>query len=285
MSLARVLLFCVGGLLPLIGAACESAERRLCKKQLEQLVAYRANAMDTAFGDLFLMPERIEVKFYSSDDERYGYFQGRVGYDAERRVVAIPVRLITAKTPNPLRQSVYYWPYYEDGSYRDEFKIIGAVDNALWTAYLQEAAKAHGQTWPHAGCASVDVNKRLPCEMLAAGVVEHLTAIRMPLFNENRLDMIWPERFADFQRTVWLQDSQYENVRRYGGILLLKPLIAQFGVPRALAYVAQTPFEVHEGNLRLAALRYQRQAREVLGAQLHAAERAGEPVAALFGNH
>ncbi|MET0987760.1 MAG: hypothetical protein ABW034_20375 [Steroidobacteraceae bacterium] len=65
----------------------------------------------------------------------------------------------------------------------------------------------------------------------------------MQLFNENRLDLIWPEDFTEFQRTVWLQDPQYADVRRYGGILLVKPLIAQFGVPRALAYVAQTPLK------------------------------------------
>lgn len=279
----RVLLF--GSLLlPLLGVACESSERRTCKKQIEQLIAYRSSAMEHAFGDLFLLPDHIEVQFYSVDDPLNARFQGHVGYDAEHRVVVVPLRLISAKTPNPLRMAAYYWPYYDDGSYRDQFKIIGAVDNALWTAYLQEAAKARGQTWPHAGCTSLDVSKRLPCEMLGAGIVEHLTAFRVPLFNENRLDLIWPDDFADFQHTVWLQDSQYADVRRYGGILLLKPLIAQFGVPRALAYVAQTPFEVREGSVRLAALRYQRQARQVLTAQVQTAE-AGEPVAAVFGNH
>ncbi|MET0660344.1 MAG: hypothetical protein ABW110_19545, partial [Steroidobacteraceae bacterium] len=270
-------------LLPLLGLACESSERRICKKQIEQLIAYRASAMEAAFGDLFLLPEKIEVAFYSIEDAQYGHFQGRVGYDAEHRVIAVPVRLITAKTPNPLRMAAYYWPYYQDGTYRDEFKLIGAVDNALWTAYLQEAAQSHGLSWPHAGCLTTDLGKRLPCEMLTAGIVEHLIAVRVPLFNENRLDLIWPEDFAGFQRTVWLQDAAYADVRRYGGILLLKPLIAQFGVPRALAYVAQTPFEVRESSLRVAALRYQQQARRVLTAQVESAAQ-GEPVAAVFGN-
>jgi len=53
-------------------------------------------------------------------------------------------------------------------------------------------------------------------------------------------------------------------VQRYGGIMLIKPLIDEFGVPRTLAYVAQTPFRVEENNLREAALHYQERARESL---------------------
>jgi hypothetical protein len=53
-------------------------------------------------------------------------------------------------------------------------------------------------------------------------------------------------------------------VQRYGGILLIGPLIDQFGVPKALAYIAQTPFHVEDNNMRLSAQRYQERARKVL---------------------
>jgi hypothetical protein len=53
-------------------------------------------------------------------------------------------------------------------------------------------------------------------------------------------------------------------VQRYGGILLIGPLIDQFGVPRALAYIAQTPFLIEDNNLRLSAQRYQEKARQTL---------------------
>jgi len=64
---------------------------------------------------------------------------------------------------------------------------------------------------------------------------------------------------------VWRTDQEYQDVQRYGGIMLIKPLIDEFGVPRTLAYIAQTPFRVDENdNLRQAALHYQERARESL---------------------
>jgi hypothetical protein len=65
---------------------------------------------------------------------------------------------------------------------------------------------------------------------------------------------------------VWRTDQEYLDVQRYGGIMLIKPLIEEFGVPRTLAYVAQTPFRVEDNNMRAAAQRYQEHAREVLNA-------------------
>src|SRR4030095_1716727 len=125
--------------------------------------------------------------------------------------------------------------------------------------------RARGMQWPHKECSAVDVGRRLPCEMLVKGIAENVKALRGPLFNVNRVDQIWPDDFSTFRKRVWRTDQEYLDVQRYGGILLLKPLIEEFGVPRTLAYVAQTPFRVEENNnLREAALQYQERAREAL---------------------
>lgn len=80
--------------------------------------------------------------------------------------------------------------------------------------------------------------------MVLAGIVEHLTTIRLPVFNENRLDTILAQDFTRFRRQVWLDDAEYAAVKRYSGILRMRPLIAQFGVMHVVVYAAQTPFEV-----------------------------------------
>jgi hypothetical protein len=262
-AFGRVLALC-SYLLPLVGTACGVDDRHLCKQRWQQLISYRAAAIGYAFGDSFALPDRIDVVFFSADDPDYGQLRGRVAYDSKRQVLLISRALRSTTFPRPLSSAQAYWPFYADGSYHDTLKIVGAIDNALWTAILQEAAEARGLSWPHAGCASIDVGRRLPCEMVVAGIVEYLTTQRLPMFNENRLDTIWPEDFARFRNKVWLGDSEYEHVKRYGGIMLMRPLIAQFGVMPVMAYAAQTPFDVREPSLRLAALRYQQQAREAL---------------------
>jgi hypothetical protein len=274
----RVLVFCTGVVWSMASAACGVDDQNLCKRRFEQLIAHRAAAIQGAFGDPFMLPDKIGVQFFFAEDPNYGHLYRRVAYDPERRVIVVSRSLMHSKFPNPLGSAAYYWPFYENGRYRDDLKIVGQIDNALWTAFLQESARARGLSWPHEACESTDVGRRLPCEMVLSGVVEHLTTIRLPIFNENRLDRIWPDDYARFSSTVWLQDDAYVDVKRYGGILLVKPLIAEFGVLRAMAYVAQTPFEVRESSLRAAALRYQREARNVLSAQVPA---RGEPVANL----
>ena len=268
-AFGRILILC-GSLLPLLSMACGVDDRRLCNERWRQLISYRATAIEYAFGNPFALPDRIEIEFFSADDPHYGQLTGRVAYDSRRHVLLVSRSLRTAAFPLPLRAAQAYWPFYQNGSYNDEFKVIGAIDNALWTAYLQEAAEAQGLSWPHAACTSIDVGRRLPCEMVLAGIVEHLTALRMPIFNENQLDTIWPEDFTRFRRKVWLGDPEYEAVKRYGGIMLMRPLIARFGVMPVIAYAAQTPFVVPEPSLRLAALRYQQQAREALERQTQA---------------
>ena len=142
-----------------------------------------------------------------------------------------------------------------------------AVDNAIWGAYLQEAARKKGLSWPHENCESADIGRRLPCEMLVEGIAAQLTAIRDPLFNRNRLDRIWPSDFRTFRNRVWRKDDRrYLEVQRYGGLMLVKPLIDRYGAPSALVYFAQTPFEMQEEDLRSSVLRYQERASEWLEA-------------------
>lgn len=266
---ARVLVL-VGCLLPLVSMACGVEDRRLCKERWRQLISYRAEAIQYAFGDPIALPERIDIKFFAADDPDYGHLSGRVAYDSKQHILLVSRVLQHVEFPRPLRSAQAYWQFYLDGSYHDTYKVIGAIDNALWTAYLQEAAEAEGLTWPHAACTSIDVGRRLPCEMVLSGIVEHVTALRLPIFNENQLETLWSQDFARFRRKVWFGDAEYEAVKRYGGIMLMRPLIAQFGVMPVLAYAVKTPFDVHEPSLRVAALRYQQQAREALTRQRQA---------------
>lgn len=272
---------CAGCLLWQLGSACETGRRSECEDRLGELVAYRAEAIERAFGNLVgVMPAKIDIKFVGPGDAEYSRYSKRVAYDVAQETLIIPRHLASARVPKPLRASAYYWPFYENSLYRQTFPVIPAVDNALWGAYLQEAAKTRGLTWPHASCRSSDITERLACEMLVGGIAEHLTAIKRPLFNSNRLDRIWPEDFAAFRERVWRRDDGwYRDVQRYGGLLLIEPLIDEFGVPLTLFYVAQTPFEIENDNLRASALEYQRKAREWLEAQ-PASDDAGD---ATFG--
>lgn len=271
----RVLIVWAGALFPLLGVACESGDRHTCMEQFRALVSYRTEAIEAAFGDFFgALPGEIQIKFFSSRDHEYDRLGGREAYDQKRRILMFPRRVLGAKTPNPLRWAGYYWPYYQNERYQQEFPIIDVIDNLLWNAYLQEAAKARGLSWPHKECVSADVAQRLPCEMLIKGIAEHVKALRGPLFNVNRIDRIWPEDFAEFQRRVWRKsDPEYLDVQRYGGILLAEPLVSEFGLLRAIAYMAQTPFHIEDNNLRISALRYQQRAREAL-----IAARNGKPL-------
>lgn len=260
----RLGLACFTFLFPLLGLTCESVNREHCKQRFAQLVTYRTEAITTAFGDLLgTLPEALEVRFVSSKE--LSATDGKEIYDAERRTLVFPRRLLSAKLPNPMRVAAYYWPFYENDQYRVAFPVVETIDQLIWAAYMQEAAKSQGLSWPHKDCKSNDLGERLPCEMLVEGINEHLKEVRAPIFNANRVDLIWPEDFAGFRRGLWHKgDQMYLDVQRYGGILLIRPLIDQFGVPRALAYIAQTPFHVEDNNLRLSAQRYQERARQML---------------------
>ena len=255
-----------GAWFPLVGLACEGADVRHCQEQFVALVSSRAEAIEAAFGDLSgAMPPQIRVRFVKSADPDYARFDGNIAYDKQRQLLIFPRRVLSAKLPNPLRFAFYYWPFYQEVRYRQAFPVIEAVDDVLWSAYLQEAAKAQGLSWPDQNCKSLDVGKRLPCEMTVKGIEEHIKSRSSRIFNSNRVDRIWPENFADFRRHVWhLDDPQYLDVQLYGGILLVRPLINEFGAARAFAYVAQNPFQMEKDDLHASALHYQERAREVL---------------------
>lgn len=255
-------------MLPSLAIAC-STNRQECKEQVGELVSYRAEAIERAFGDLLeVMPARIPVKFVGPKDAEYRRYSKRVAYDPLQDSLIVPRSLMSARIPSPIGASVYYWPFYQNELYRETFPLIAAVDNALWGAYLQEAAQARGRTWPHETCSSANIAEFLPCEMLVTGVAAHLTDLHNPMFNANRLDRIWPEDFSSFRERVWRKDDpRYRDVQHYGGLLLVKPLIDEFGVPPVLFYVAQTPFIIENENLRESALRYQERAREWLTQQ------------------
>lgn len=263
--MVRLAVILAGTLLPVLGMACESADRRSCMNQFRQLVSYRMEAIEGAFGDFFgVMPEEIKIRFVGVKDHEYGKLE-REAYDQQKRTLVFPRRALGAKTPNPLRWASYYWPYYQEERHREEFPIVGQIDNLLWNVFLQEAARARGLSWPHKECVSSDVGKRLPCEMVIKGVAEHVKTLRGPMFNVNRLDRIWPEDFAAFEKRVWRRSNQeYLEVQRYGGIMLAEPLVSEFGVLPTIAYMAQTPFHLEDNNLRVSAERYQQRARAAL---------------------
>jgi hypothetical protein len=262
----RLWIACASMLFPLLGMACEGNRNR-CQKQFSTLVAYRAQAIESAFGDLFgTLPSHVKIKFVSSRDPEYKRFGGEEAYDHERQEMIIPRRMLSGRTPVPTRWAKRYWPYYESAYNRSEYPIIETIDNLWWSAYLQEAAQERGLSWPDKDCESADVGKRLPCEMVASGVTHMVKDVRGPIFNSNRVDRIWPDDFSEFRKRVWRGGQEYTDVQRYGGIMLVQPLADEFGVARTLMYLAQTPFRIENDNLHTSALRYQQQARAELGA-------------------
>jgi hypothetical protein len=257
---------CISLLLPTVGLTCEYDQQRQCEQQLVKLLSYRTEAIEGAFGDLSLaQPAQLQVKFIGSKDAEYPLMQRSMRYDAERNLLLVPRSFARWKLPNPLRAAANYWPFYANDASRQAFPIVEAIDDALWTMFLEEAALSGGYAWPHRNCNSDDLSKRLPCRMLLSASARFVKVRSDALFNENRLDRIWPDDFASFeQRNYRYDDPSFADVQRLGGILLMRPLIGEFGVPRVLAYVAQTPLVVEDNSLRISALRYQEQARTAL---------------------
>lgn len=248
-------------LLPTVGSSCDF-ERRKCEKKILELVSYRSQAIEGAFGDLSLaLPAELQIKFVRSKDV------GRaIVYQPESKSLLLPRSLTSAKLPNPVRRAAYYWPFYQNEISREAFPVVEAIDDALWNVFLQEAARSHGNSWPHSNCNAIDIAKRLPCHMLLSAAARFVKVRGNVVFNENRIDRIWPDDIAAFdERNFRRDDPDYADVLRFGGILLLRPLVAEFGLPSVLAYVAQTPLLIEENSLRTSALRYQEQARDTLG--------------------
>jgi hypothetical protein len=229
------------------------------------LVIMRLEAIEGAFGPLFgPLRKEMRVKFVSAGDATYASATP-AAYEGTQHMLIFRRELQRAVTHDMLRAAAAYWPYYQNAYARGAFPLVEIVDDALWTAHLQESAQEHGLSWPHDGCNSTDVAQRLGCEMLMAGVRESVRSTNGPLFNLNRIDRLWPEDLRVLYHGAWRRnDRDYGDVRRLGGISLIQPLVRQFGAPRVFAYVAQTPFRIEENNVKLSALRYQERARSAL---------------------
>ena len=257
----RLVLACLGILIPALGMACGLK----CERDFARLVSYRTEAITTAFGDVYaLLPNDIPIKFITEKDPGYALFWEGKAFDPEQRTLRFPIEFILMRMPEYLEDAVAYWPYYQDSYIRKRFPVIEAIDNVLWGIYLQQEAQAKGLSWPPADCQSVDIPKRLACEMMSGGIAESIKNRPMPLFNGNRLDRILPSDFPRFRKRVLRTDREYHDVQRYGGILLVGPLITEFGVSRMLSYFAQTPFLIEDDDLQGSVLRYQQRARAAL---------------------
>lgn len=230
------------------------------------LVCMRAAAIEAAFGGLFDGADvDIRVEVVRADDLRYPRVS-MASYDPAQHTLYFR-RAVLGSTEDAWPGWVLsYWPYYGSEEARITYPIIEIVDAALWNAHQRRAAHERNLTWPHEDCGAIDIARRLGCEMLVSATSERWRSLTSPLFNANRVDRLWPESLTEFERRAWTRGGrEYDQVRRLGGLLLIEPLIREFGVPRVFAYVARTPFRIEGGNVRLSALRYQEQARRALG--------------------
>jgi hypothetical protein len=248
---------------PTVVPSPERAAPTAREQQFARLVSERASAIDLAFGETFA-PRVQELRIMLVRSGKWAAEHPTGDYEPETRTLYFAQRLQYEEAPISTAYTTQYWPWYGP-SVRGVFPVVEVIDGALWTVVLEEAARAHDLTWPHAACRSFDIVERLPCEMLLYGVAGHTTQATPPLFNENRMSDIWPENLVEFRARVWRGDDQaLRNARKYGGYLLLRPLVRRFGVPRTLSYIASTPFRVEQNNVRLSAERYQRAAEEAL---------------------
>ncbi|MFL6618767.1 MAG: hypothetical protein ACJ8MH_09195 [Povalibacter sp.] len=186
-------------------------------------------------------------------------------YDAAGNILTFRRDLIGRVSDDTSAAASSYWWYYEHPEMQNQFPSIEIIDDALWNAVLAEVAGSHDLVWPPQNCSSNEVSSRLACQMMMAGIKDHLHSRRGRLYNENRLDMLWPEDLQSLERFGWQHDDpQYDRVRTLGGAQLIRPLMRQFGTARVLAYVAQTPFNIEQNNVRESALMYQARARSAL---------------------
>lgn len=236
------------------------------ERRFFELVVMRATAIDLALGPILNgTGEKIIVDFARRDDDTYPR-DGPMAYDPERHTLIFRRSLVSSVTRGVKSWAKAYWPYYKNAEIRALLPIIELIDDALWMTHLQEAAYRKGLSWPNQDCGSLEIEKRLGCEMLVYGV-EASRRQAQPFFNSNRIDLIWPENLQEQGARNWRPgDVAYRDVQQLGGSMLLRPLIAEFGVPRVLQYIAQTPFSIKDGNVRASAQRYQEQARLALTA-------------------
>jgi hypothetical protein len=259
----------------LIACACADASKvsiegdgnkPLRQRQFARLVSSRFEAIETAFGPLSgTLGTRVQLVFKRDNEHEPGELVYASAYDPQRNALVFSSRVLYQAFPSAEAAVLQYWPFYENEVLQSEFPIVGLIDAALWDAFLQESAISSGQTWPPADCRSPQVEKKLPCAMTVRAAFDYIRQLRQPLFNENRLDRILPENYTDFcTQSMRTTSREYQDVERYGGILLLKPLIVEFGIPRTLAYAARTPFSIQGNNMRTSVQKYQERARAAL---------------------
>lgn len=245
----------------LIRPRAPSVERRFL-----EVVTMRETAISYALGPILEDAcTKITIEFVLSTDDAYPQL-GPASYDPDRHTLTFRRHLLGWIGNGTRSWAKAYWPYYKNDDIRALLPAIEVIDDALWMTHLQEAAHRKGLSWPHQECSSLDIQKRLGCEMLVSGVVASRRPAQ-PMFNTNRVDMFWPESLRELRTRGWQQgDGDYRNVQQLGGSMLVRPLIAEFGVPRVLQYIAQTPFYIEDDNVRVSAAHYQERARLALTA-------------------
>ena len=236
------------------------------ERRFLEVVTLRETAISHALGPILEDAcTKITIEFVLSNDDAYPKL-GPATYDPARHTLSFRRHLLGWVGHGTRAWARQYWPYYKNDEIRQLLPAIEVIDDALWMTHLQEAAHRKGLTWPHQECSSLDFQKRLGCEMLVSGVMASRQQVQ-PMFNANRVDMFWPESLQELRTRGWRQsDATYRDVQQLGGAMLVRPLIAEFGVPRVLHYVAQTPFYIEGDNVRVSAARYQEQARLALTA-------------------
>ncbi len=250
---------------------CQEATTETSPEQrFAKLVCLRARAIQTAIGPLFDGRDLdIRIAFAETADPQYPQ-TSMSSYDPAAHTLYFRRKVLLLGPQAWYDNALAYWPYYRYVS-RASYPLIGIVDEALWNAHLRQAAHEHGLTWPSEDCGEIDIAHRLGCEMLVSATVELSQSPATPMVNANRIDLLWPEDLKDFERRAWTRGGrEYREVRRLGGLLLLEPLVREFGVPRVFAYAARTPFRIENNNVRLSALRYQDGAREAITSTMSA---------------
>lgn len=277
-ALPALVFICVFAILAVrscsIAGAAEAGSERIIapapssarEREFSELVTVRVQAIEHALGPLLEGAcAQIYIEFAKSSQPSYPK-DGPAEYDVQRHVLTFRRTVIESIDYDVSYWASSYWPYYQRADLRALMPMVEIIDDALWVTHLQEAAHRNGMSWPHAECSSLDVAERLGCEMLRAGVRAAVRSPQPRMFNANRVDILWPDDLTELRSHAWRQDIVYRDVQQLGGMLLVRPLVAQFGAPRALGYIAQTPFHIEDNNVRTSALQYQERARQMLAA-------------------
>jgi len=233
------------------------------QQQFVSLVQTRLTAISDAFPTLL---ERVDVEVHVAFQERSGDEDPPLArYDALSDTLTFQRAVLGYVNGYTIETASDYWAYYEREQLHSDYPIVEVIDDVLWKALFAEFAQQNELTWPPPSCHSIDLPRRLGCQMMIAGIDSFLHSRRTRIFNENRLDRLWPSDLSDLESRGWQRkDREYQQVKELGGIELIKPLVQEFGAPRILAYIAQTPFVVQENDLFKSATQYQKRAREAL---------------------